>query len=332
MTSADHDRRAAQIMTDHLAHTPVEGPVLLVSDPTPHLGRALDEVKQEWQRWDRRFTEGRSPTPWPQGGPYKTALVRLPRSNDELTLTLHAVRSMLTDDGSLYLFGANDEGIKSAGKRLAPLFDQSEAIATKHHSRLWQARATQEKPRAPFSAWKQVNMITTPQGDIPLVSYPGLFAKGILDPGTALLLENFPTLKDEACVLDFACGTGVIAAAVRLTKPRTALSILDNDRLALEAACGNVPDAKLINDNKLCAALPKFDLIISNPPLHSGKSQTFDILEDLCVKAPDHLTKKGALLIVVQRATPAQRLLEASFKKVDLQAENRSYRIWRGEN
>ena len=63
-----------------------------------------------------------SPRPWPTGRGYTLAAVRLPRSKDELAMTLHAVASVLAPGGHLLLYGANDEGIKSIVRRLEPVF------------------------------------------------------------------------------------------------------------------------------------------------------------------------------------------------------------------
>ena len=72
----------------------------------------------------------------------------------------------------------------------------------------------------------------------------------------------------------------------------------------------------------------RFDLILSNPPFHSGQVQDFAMLEDLCAHAPAHLTRGGTLALVVQRTAPAARLLGDAFGQVDLVAENKSFRVW----
>ena len=51
------------------------------------------------------------------------------------------------------------------------------------------------------------------------LSYPGLFARGGLDVMTERLLGALPPSAKHARVLDFACGSGVIGAALLAREP-----------------------------------------------------------------------------------------------------------------
>ncbi len=71
-------------------------------------------------------------------------------------------------------------------------------------------------------------------------------AAGRLDEGTALLLGVLPPLPPGARVLDFGCGSGAIGAAALAASPGLAVTMLDNDAVALEAVRENVPDARRV--------------------------------------------------------------------------------------
>jgi 16S rRNA (guanine1207-N2)-methyltransferase len=132
-------------------------------------------------------------------------------------------------------------------------------------------------------------------------------------------------------VLDFGCGTGVIAAAVLSASPGARLDMMDEDILALEAARENVPGATVLLGQGLgdSGSSRVYQAIVSNPPLHQGITETHDSMERLAREAPTHLAPGGTLEIVVQRRVPLDALLAAQFADVKVVAENGRYRVWR---
>ena len=107
----------------------------------------------------------------------------------------------------------------------------------------------------------------------PWVSYPGLFAAGRIDEGTALLLDVLPPLSAGARIADFGCGSGVIGAALA-ELPGIGLDMIDHDSLALLAARENVPAGRALLASSLSqAGGALYDAILSNPPLHAGMTR-----------------------------------------------------------
>jgi 16S rRNA (guanine1207-N2)-methyltransferase len=284
--------------------------------------------------WNRRLAGAQKALPWPPQGPFDLAVLRLPKAKDEQEMAMHACLGVLVPAGRLLLYGGNDEGIRSAATMLEHLSGRVETLATRGHGRIVSAvrPANVENLRGKLADWRRSITLTTAGATRAWITYPGLFASGRADEGTALLLSALPSLADGAKVLDYGCGSGLIAAAVRAANPNVALDLLDHDSVALAAAGENVPGARLILGDRLDAAgKAPHDAILSNPPLHRGVAEDHAQLEQLLAGAPSHLKADGLLQVVVQRRVPLDRLLAGRFCQIQVVAENGRYRVWRAD-
>lgn len=304
------------------------GELLLIGTDAPALlsaARAGGWTPRVWSRWCAGDRVG---TPWPAGRA-AAAAIRLPKAKAALRLAMHAAAAAV-GDGPVYVFGAKDEGIRSVPKVLGELFAQVDTLAIKRHCRLLEARRP-GAARGSLAEWARTTTLPLPSGPRPWTSYPGVFAKGGLDAGTAMLLGALPTPDAGARVLDFACGAGVIAAELRARQPDLALDLLDADTIALEAAAANLPGTRRIaSDAWARAPRGRWDLIVSNPPIHRGKAEDYAALEALIAAAPERLTEGGALWLVVQRQRPIERLFhDVGIFDVQCVAEDTRFRVWR---
>jgi len=156
---------------------------------------------------------------------------------------------------------------------------------------------------------------------------PGLFAGGGLDIMTSVLLSTLPTPAQRTRILDFCCGAGSIAAALRLRTPDLRLTLLDADAVALEAARANVPNARHVLSDAW-GSLPegrRFDWIVSNPPVHCGLQPDFTVLSALLEGAASRLRPGGALWLVAQVYVPVGQLHGAA----KLAFTNGRFSVWR---
>lgn len=326
-------------------------PLLLV-DPPPddlagRLSRAGLDVSaycQEWSSFVRleragiRASFGAIPEfsrAWPQ------LILFQPREKARLEMMLEVCASLLERDGRLWLVGENRAGIKSAGRRLGPFFDHSANIDNARHCSHFEARAPQR--HRPFSLRDHVTAWPLPAADreLRILSLPGVFAHGRLDPGTALLLEALtrePTAAElSGRLLDFACGAGVIGLSLLAGNPDLEVTLLDDSALALESArfslAANALEADIIPSDGLTELLkppgtPRFDWIVSNPPFHAGVREDPGIAKRFFAGCRRLLAPGGPLVLVANVHRPCRGPLEELFDGVQVIAADRRYNVW----
>lgn len=317
-------------MASALQSLEISGPVLVADDPLEDVCEALRSRGLHpvaWSRMDRPGAEG---APWPPPGPFGAALIRLPRSRGALEFALHAAVSVTAPGGRILVYGATDEGIASTPGRMEPLLGTVATRANARRCRVLEGRRLPDPPelRGSLEAWREVGAVDLGWGPIPWVGYPGCFAGGRLDPGTALLLSHLPPLEPGERALDFGAGTGVLAAALTHRTPGARLAMVEPDALARAAGRENVPKADFLATDSWTEAGP-FRAVVSNPPYHAGKSETLEVVEALVAGSARALAQGGELRMVIQRRLPAEAILRGHFKCVETVADAGPYRVWR---
>jgi len=329
----DRDRNASDAVLLALPPLPEGCDVLVVDD-------ALGEVEDELQRrghtvhlWRRMARRGVEAVAWPEVPPCSAAVVRLPKGKDAFAFSLDAVASVLTPGAPVFVYGANDEGIRPAGKRMKPLLTDVETLDTRRHCRVIQGTRSEspEGLKGSIAAHRRVEVVDVDGESFDYVVYPGVFAKGELDPGSAALLRTISELPDDARVLDFASGAGILSMVLAKRHPKATFQLIDADAVAVVAARENVPGALVLTGDSW-GRLPsyrRYDAIVSNPPIHTGKGRDYSVLTRLVEGAQARLLPKGALWLVVQRQVPVQAMLDESFDDVSIAWQDTRFRVWR---
>ena len=328
------DEAAAGLMAKTLSGLDVEGDLLVMLEGREEVTGAVLASGGRPHSWHRLALRGRVASPWPSGGPYAAATLRLPKAKEELEMSVHAAAASLHVGARLWVYGANDEGAGSAEGRVRQVLGAATTIATGGRCRVLEATRPEEVPGllGTLEAWQRSTPLDVAHLPTTWISYPGVFAHGRVDEGTRALMDTIPSLAAGARVLDFACGSGLLGAWVTAREPTVSVDFLDVDAVALEAVEANVPGAnRILSDGLRELGDQRYDLIVSNPPYHEGKGETERVLEELASGAPAHLTEGGMLLLVTQRRLPVQRHLEAVFGTVGAILDEGPYRVWRAD-
>ncbi|MEX1008972.1 MAG: methyltransferase [Acidimicrobiia bacterium] len=157
----------------------------------------------------------------------------------------------------------------------------------------------------------------------------GVFSRGQIDAGTAVLLRKGPAAPTGR-LLDLGCGYGPLALALAAQSPDAEVWAVDVNERALELVAENAAANELTNITVAAAdAVPDeltFDAIYSNPPVRIGKEALHDLLRSWLGR----LTSSGAAYLVVQRHLGADSLhawLEREDYPTSRLASSKGYRV-----
>jgi 16S rRNA (guanine1207-N2)-methyltransferase len=104
---------------------------------------------------------------------------------------------------------------------------------------------------------------------------------------------------------------------------------IDVDALAVAAARDNLPGAAIVlSDAFLSHTGQDYDLIVSNPPLHTGVARDVRPLADLLAALPGRVVRGGEVRLVTQRGVDLAAGLGAGFKNVERLAARGGFRVW----
>ena len=169
--------------------------------------------------------------------------------------------------------------------------------------------------------------------DLLLWSKPGIFGWQKIDAGSAFLIAHLEKLWLSAPqrVLDLGCGYGYLTVLAARRWPAAKFTATDSN-IAAVAACAqnilqeNIHGTALATD---CAAAldEPFDAILCNPPFHQG----FDVESELTLRflraTQRLLVRGGRALFVVNQFIPLEQKAVGLFKKIDIVARNRSFKL-----
>ncbi|MBP3634890.1 MAG: class I SAM-dependent methyltransferase [Bacilli bacterium] len=138
----------------------------------------------------------------------------------------------------------------------------------------------------------------------------GVFNKKGLDYGTRVLLENI-NLKDKKSFLDVGCGCGPIGIYIAKQSENYSVDMIDINEKAVNLTNKGIKLNRLNNAKSFISNVyenidSKYDMIITNPPIHAGKKVIYDIISS----AKKYLNNNGEIWLVIRKDQGAKSLIK----------------------
>ncbi len=252
----------------------------------------------ENQALDQSLVEGAS-----------VVVMRLPRSLDQLDQWASLIASYAKQNVLVLAGGRIKHMSLSMNDVLARYFDVVEVSLAVQKSRVLRAREPQQTPaRAALEQWPKRQNHT--DIELTVCAEGGAFAGTNIDIGTYDLLAVLDRVsgQQQMRIIDFGCGTGVLAAQIAKLRPSATVIASDQSAAAVTSAQATMKANDLservtvVRDDGLSFQPDNSaDLILFNPPFHSGAAVHAGTSLRLFAEAGRVLKPGGELWVVANR-------------------------------
>ena len=247
--------------------------------------------------------------------------IRIPHEKPALAHLVRDAFSILKTGGQCYIAGATNEGAKSAAKMMEEIFGNARTLATDGGHRV----VLSIKNSAGFLPYEHVDfhelVVELNSARHTFFTRPGVFSWNSLDEATGLLAEHMDIRASDR-VLDLGCGYGVLGTIAGGIAREHPITMLDVDSEAVRSAARSAQAAGLANarvmGSDIAAAVlhEQFDVVITNPPFHVGKSTDLSVPIQFIYDAWKVLAPGGRLNLVANRTLPYETAIKYLFKNI----------------
>ena len=272
-----------------------------------------------------------------------------------------ALRALSTG-GQMTAVAPKDKGGMRLRKELAA-FGCAVSEQSLRHQRL----CTCDRPASPIGLGQAIaEGSPQPAPKLGLISQPGVFSWDRPDPGSVILGRHLAGLAGAGA--DLGCGVGVRALGVLAQPKVTALTLVDIDRRAVEAARQNVTDLRAsfvqadlrlaspplspakagaqafserlapddkapgspLSRGKADFSAPGLDFVIMNPPFHDGGDEDRGLGQAFIRAAARLLRRGGVLRLVANIGLPYETTLSEAFDQTRRLEQGGGYKVLEG--
>ena len=268
--------------------------------------------------------------------------IQIPKGRSLARRWLVQAHRALVKGGNLYIAGSNPAGIQSVIKDGGELYGNGDVLAYKKGNRV--ARFIKKTESMPEVEWARLPGIAPGswiEFEIELSNHlfkirslPGVFSYDSLDEGTQMLLDAI-RIPSDSDVLDVGCGYGIIGMNAAQSGAHL-VHLVDNDLLATTACkmtleINGITNAQVFSGDLLePVGSNKYNLILSNPPFHTGQAVDYQIAEAMIAQSFQALHPGGRLSLVANRFIRYDRLIQAIFENVAVLAQSGKYHVLSG--
>ena len=241
-----------------------------------------------------------------------TVLAKAPKGLDALRELAEVVAADADPDVTLFVGGRVKHMTRAMNDVLADSFTEVRASLGRQKSRVLVARGPKPGGAPTFPHCREHAEL-----GLTVCAHGAAFAGAKVDRGTqALLAVLGDAVPDAATALDLGCGTGVLAAALAAARPALRVLAVDQSAAAVAsaqatAAANGLTDRVTVTRDDAASSIPEgsVDLVVCNPPFHSGVAVDETVAHRLFEGAARVLRPGGELWCVFNSHLPHRQAL-----------------------
>lgn len=260
----------------------------------------------------------------------RVVLVQLPRSLEALTEIVWAISQYADASVQVFAGGRDKHMSRRMNEVLAERFSGVSAGLGWRKSRVLNAAGVRgEVAAAPFPKWG-----ADPALSFQVAAFGQTFGGPTLDHGSRLLLETLQSAQPARRnrVVDLGCGNGVLAVSAASVWPGSEVIATDQSAAAvlateLTANAAGVTDRIAVHRGDALETVPDgwADLILLNPPFHTGATVHAGVAHRLIRSCTRALAPGGELRIVFNSHLRYRPLIERAIGRTTELARNRTF-------
>jgi len=248
----------------------------------------------------------------------RVVLLQLPRSLAELDEWTQAVARFAHPEVTVVAGGRIKHMTMSMNDVMLRSFDELAVGRARQKSRTLTVRRPKALAAQRYPVVEQIAAHELPDGVLAVSAYGGAFAGAALDVGTRFLLTFLPEMgvpstdsagqprgRQAKDAIDLGSGTGVLAAALAAARPELSIVAVDQSAAAVAStsatvlAAGHGARVTAVREDALTERPDESaDLIVCNPPFHTGAAVHADVAMRLLADARRVLRPGGELWTV----------------------------------
>ena len=265
----------------------------------------------------------------PPAGTWPTVLILPGKSRDETLAWFATARDRLAPGGRIIAAMPNTAGAGRFEKEFSNAAGNIVSIQ-KHKCRAFHAADDGNLNETTFNEWRLLGLPRLIPGS-EFTAQAGVFSCDHIDPGSQLLASHLPA-NLHGTIADLGAGWGFLSDAVlRRCRKIERVDLFEADSRALACARQNLAghDRELhFHWHDVTAGLPQtYDVIVMNPPFHTGQSTDVDLGRAFLKTASISLKRGGKLFLVANRQLPYEAVLEVSGLAWRKTAEDKTYKL-----
>lgn len=268
------------------------------------------------------------------------ATIRIPTDRIGVHMAIAEAFRCLDVGGVCLLAGGNDEGAKPAAKYLERMFGSARLDAQHSGYRLLAAVKRTPEPHDPTLMtvpWMDAGLMkATPVSlagsNMTLYTRPGVFSWEHLDEATRVIVDVMEVSPGES-VLDLGAGAGALGVVAARASGTGRVVLLDADADAVRCARQTASEAAVANlevhasDVTDAIGSDTFDVVVSNPPFHLGKSTDLSVPRAFIDESFACLNRGGRLYLVANRTLPYEQWITERFGAVRTVHDGKRFKV-----